>query len=1421
MAFNSNTAEGANLNTSNNTTTIRQDAATIYKNSVQQAVQSAIFVSKETAGEFDSLDGSVFRVRGSGQPHVDVQYCPQPFLSSNTCQCIFNSKLGRGSCPAKPPGFPSLNDATVSSSDGLCYLLAWVEDYRFCVLSRLGFAKRFGETRDIYNRTHKGARRDLAKIFFSRECRLTPRGGHYHHISAATPSQKRAKLCDTVQQLFSNLDKSHNTCLLGLAARVTPPRASETDEEVVKRINESGLKPAASGSTPPITALGGVREVPTSLIIPRLGDGYTRTWNTNIFATQMIIEDIPWVLDANDDNVFFTRESEFVYHFPDELQNPRLQRHFTDDAVFRWWFSVRDGTREGWVATNYSRYFTPVQSDRIVLEPFSAIGKMLSGDLSLDVLKEADSAAAFARAMGSRGQRLIPGWEAGITTRWQRFRDFGTRQRAIPQHLEFCYRLITRYILSRVTVQALTRLQRYTPEVGDTHAHADIIFINAATIVPPPPAPGVPPAPPANGEDAMWTPAAQQALLEGRAQFLDCEGMERSEIAQLIGCMDQTDRDNIPLLVRDDLDVLQLPLITRHIYPNDTTTIFIHTGNQPLPSAADQQWIRDNAHAYPDHTILGPLIRSLTMRHDLSEQITSAIDMAMYRTAGYKFSDCFGTDDNLRSDIVIDGSGNESIYLPRNNTGGDYFDVLFTPSPIEPDVEAFLTLQTKQLVHSSSLAIHTRAVAYNWAAKSASMVGDIWAAPAAGIRNDYVRNHATKWLRNYYSDINIWSGLAANAHATQYGFCASPLTRRTEEGRLPNWWRTFVTPYIANHYLELWCMQVIPTFQVLPYFDGDSATSHVRWADGTPDQTESRVSFRANLNVRLAREFEAYPGHTWIGDGGSEYNAQFYAAQGNDGQFAYEGGLTKVGLCRWDGIYARQLPAAPQPGRVLTIGATGSPFSDFILPGSLASYQFTNDRIQNWAVQPNTRRPLTNQEAARWWSASKGLSKVSLMVNYVPPIAEHIEIDSLADYSVVVWENQSGFAGLTYMNNYEAFSNPVLPLSKVIPNQTAFSVPFDSAPKPYMQNQPARMTSGPNVKTRNPHDNDSNIVEAFNKRVAASGSLSYETKYPLYEDELQPMQTAQVSSDHSGLHFNPVPLGGATPKSRLDRIKELEAARDAEYEEYVREAQLKEASARAQKAEVRTSAPPYHSVVSRRPPKSKSSSSVANSLSYVNFNRDRAPLPASLSVTGYKPKVKLPPAPAGYEWTQTPTGTHPPVFSEKKPALSSIKAPKTVHFSGDYKKFPDGIEPNDNAAAVTQERADFMSTTSPVGLGRNPASIIAGSRRSDSNWANHSSKFTSDPQTAYMTGVRSLADELEQAEPNEDHFSQDSQSNEPVSDSDSRVSRQNSSNPNIARNIRFGDLDWVNDPDGSEEAAIRRLGESFAAADATVKTPKN
>nr|WGF83082.1 structural protein [Trichoderma polysporum fusagravirus] len=1370
-----------------------------------------IYISRDSFASLDGLAASTLRLRGSGQPHRNINYALTPFPANHSFICSHLSKTGKDSCSGKPEGFPILNDSTVSASPGLCFLLPWVESSRYCVLRSLGHSPLLKRVKRLYDTSPNFVKRGSAKIFFSRGCINTPRGAHYHHLSKPTPSQKAANLCDSVTDFFSLLDSSHDDCLLGITPADTPMRKESTAEE---RVRSTGLRPSAERASPPIQALGGVREVPTSLIIPRLADGYTRRWDTNIHPTQMLNDDLGWALGANMTDISVTRTSTFVYHFPAALNVPRLPEVFDVDHHLRWWKRA-DVDEPTVFPTKYRRPFQPVLLDRIVRDEFAAIGQVLSGNMSSDILKEADSVAAFSRAMGSRGQRLIPGWEASVTTRWQRFRDFGTRQRQSRQHLELAFRMVTRFTLSKVSENVLTRIQECERWVTNTTSNADIIFINAETIVPPPPAQGVPPQLPVNGEDQFWLPHHQQALLEGRAQFVDCEGMQPAEIAQLLGCIDSTGRDNVPILQNPlDDNITLVPTIARHTFPNGVTTIFVHMGNSPIPTQVEQLYITEHTHDYPDHTILGTLMRSLSLRHGLQEDFVSAIDMAVYRAIGYTFEDCYGTAAAKATLDYIDSTGSTELHLPRNITGGDYFDVFFLPQAIAPELECYITMPTKHLVSSLSLASHARVVSYNWAAKAGSLVGDLWSAPPVGGQNQYIRNHADKWLRMYYSDINIWAGLAANAQATQFGYCASPLTRRTEACRLIDWWRSYSAPYISNHYHELWMMQLIPTFQVLPYFDERASTSHVRWIEGSPDQTDSRVSFRQDKQIRLAREFEAFPGHTWIGDGGAEYNVQFYLAQGNNGQFAYEGGQHKLSLHRWDAQYIRQFPAAPQAGRVITIDQPNGRFADFALPGSLSSYQFRNDRIQNWGVSDNPRRPLTNQEASRWWDASRGLAHTSLMINYVSPIAEHVEIDPLADYSVIIWENDSGFAGMTYMNAYQVFTDTSLPLDRALPPQDPFTMPFDSSPKPFESNQPTRITSRGKVNRDSSSGTPANqastnsIGDVFASRVAFSGRIDYETKYPITEDELPKMHDITVNSSPRGVYATPTPtpLGGRTPRSRLERLKALEEEADKEYALWAQEEQQKSVLQAARVARRGES-----SLVTPHRSTKRNNGFVGTQDVH---QRDRAPLPSSISVQSsksFRPKVHLPPPPSPHQMVYTPTRTSPPVLGERAEEVSRAAPSKQVRFSGDANRLPSNVEPNDAAAALTQAQAEKYAMRSPVGLGYSPANIIAGSRHSSARHAT-----TPGQDNLYMTGARSLADELG------DNYDQgeesDSQDASEYPDNDGRISTSNF-RPQL--DVQFGDLDWKGQPQESVDTAIERFGQATRAADNAVVQTKN
>jgi len=1058
----------------------------------------------------------------------------------------------------------------------------------------------------------------------------------------------------------------------------------------------------------PIAALGGVRQVPTSLPATQISPGYERPWSFDLWPNQVVPQVANWRHGHNVNTIALTRPSSFVYHFPENLNRGNLSEDFTVQLELPW-FRRLDIDAENTVETQYSRGFTRELVDRTIREEFTEIAQVLDNNLSLDVLKAADSKLDFSRAMGTRGHRAVGGWESNIMARWLRNRDFATSSRANRNYREFTFRIMSRYLLSLVSEGLLHDIPGYERHVDNTATNVQIIHINAETV---PGIVGPPQIPAIWGEEQLWQPAALDGLLQGRRQFLDVEGYSREDIAQLIGCLAPSTEDHLAYLrtvapqaghQRPSPEGSLLANVARHTFPNGTTHIYLHHGNDPLPGLADQAWIQAHAFDFPSYTNLGTSIRALTQRHGLGDSFIEALDAVLYRSVGFSAQQMLGVEFRKITGDVIDANGHYALYLPRNNTAASYFDVFFVPSPAPIELGNFLAMTYHEVVHNATLACFCRATSMAWAAKSATEVGVTWTVPAVG-GNPRVRNHHSKWQKQYYSDLNLWSVLHANTQGLQYGFAPTYNTRRTEVGVVIDWWHDYLPPTMTNHYLELWAMQVIPTFQLLPYYDPIQLTSHVQWAPDTPDQTASLDMFSQDVKVRLAREFEPFPNYSWLGDGGQEYNAQFYMAQGNNGQFAYEGGRPKAAFSWWSGDYARNFPAAPVGGVRHSFAPVGSHFGDFLLPGSLLCFNIPTNRIRNWGVGDSAGNRLVPQEAYRWWMASKGAANISLMVNYVSPFDQHIEIDSLVDYSVALWDRNTHFAGLTFTPLTTALNKGTFDPINSVSQQTPFSFSFDSRPRSFLQNDPSRVTQrtplkGPTVAEEGVEKRMDAEGINTNLRVAAQvGRLTYENKYPKVQDEVPPMDehTVAITRDE-GI----VPLPDGYPPERaqddyiqrsqealaqftapepantavLARLNQIQDALDREFNSYLESEQVR----RARDAVT---------------------------------ERVRAPHPRNNSWVSRQPRRRTHPATVGQGSVKTSFGgtfaSQTPVFIPQQPQ-SVARAQNSFRGVGVPPPAPappagprSGIVPNDQASAGPQQfamdRAQLMSRMQAMGI---------------------------------------------------------------------------------------------------------------------------
>jgi len=947
--------------------------------------------------------------------------------------------------------------------------------------------------------------------------------------------------------------------------------------------------PTSFVATPPVQALGGLSIVPTFLPVLREAPGFSRTWEHDTWPTQMIQAGTRFTITNDQLNIRSQRQSEFVYHYPRELAPPSIGETFRDDLHSLWAYRPRNRewhTREISKPCGYSRYFRAVPPSRIPVPDFEAITNFVSGTIDYDNLSKADKVGGFMRAMGARANRLQQGFEAEIQARWLSTRDFAQSGAATRQHFELCYRVASRYIGAQVVAEMNNRIPDCALVVDNTTTNVQIIHINAATPLPPPGmAPGA--APINNGEFEMWQWPNLTGLANGTMQFLDVEGMPRELVGQLLGALLPLGNANIPYVRRtlnagqpdEEFSSYALHML-RNTFPNGVTHVFLHHGNNPLPPQVDQNWLIAHAFDPPDASMLSTVVRHIVARHDLGSQMVDAFQTALYRAVGYKAEFVMGTDAARVDNEVIDADGNFTLDLPRNNTRWDYFDAFYEPVALPSFLESFLRHTPSTVVHIGTLLSHARAVSLNWACKTLTMLGLEWSAPRVG-GNQFIRGHLDKWERKYYwSTISLWASVHDNAMALQFGFAPPAIARATEAGSVVDWWQNHTAPYLANHYMELWMSDMMPTFQVLPYYDPEANSSCVQWPEDTPRSALSWLTFDNSRFARVAREFKAFPGYAWLGDGGSEYNLQFYVAQGNNNAWRKAGAHQKGELVWWPGDMPDQQPVAAAPVPITNMGPINTPFADFLLPGSVRSNDIATVNIRSWGIRQTAADPLTDRESHRWWEATQQLPHRSLMVNYIHPPCERRQVEDIANYSVVLWEQGNKFAGITFSNLFDEVTRADARFDQVKPQQSMFNLNFDSKPTTFSAQKPSRITAGrphhdnadlayrPDVSfsnqqaNRNPSPSKqprifSKLPPQLRENVAhlssASGKIEYDSKYPHYEDELPPMEEQAIEIDGPNVSMVPNEALSEAQLRRLAQIDNAAMVMDEQFQEYLAE----------------------------------------------------------------------------------------------------------------------------------------------------------------------------------------------------------------------------------------------------------------------------
>nr|QKO02083.1 hypothetical protein [Macrophomina phaseolina fusagravirus 2] len=925
--------------------------------------------------------------------------------------------------------------------------------------------------------------------------------------------------------------------------------------------NIDGPVPTRDFLSASIPALGGVRHVLTEYMTGVLSSDLKTRWDPLRFPRQMTNIASDFKLFNKDEDLGINRDNQYVRHFPKLMTTPQLPQFFV--STLRALIAFKRNDEKGYnhkVECKFDRIWEPNSPNvRPLQERFVGLSGVLAGSLDQVSLKAAEQVGAINRFLDSRGNRQVTRWEADQWGRWLRVANFAAFSGENFSYTQVAFRLWARFYACQAANAGNTSVKAVTPLQG---TGVPLTFINARPVTGPNAL---------NPEGPMWTDDAQDGLRMGTKQFIDAEGLSEPELIELLSCMlPFNDIDHATHLVyrKKDTDSnsegesskgkgreltdlekfknthhMFLTGPTRYVFPNGVDEIFIHYGNSDIPDAATQQRIAESVFCDPSAATIGSVIRYLATKHNAIRDLEQGLEAMLYRGVVFKSDNITGKRENLGSKQYINADGNWQLHLPRDMTASAYFDALRVPLEPSPQLQYVLAMHPREVVQNSVLINHARAVSLNWAAYALSMLGQQWGVAPGTATNQFIRNHVDVWLRQYgIENINIWSTLHANAMALQYGFAPSSFARSTEGLSVLNWWTDYQAPYLANAYHELWMMEMIPSHQLLPFYD-ENTPAHPTWVDGRPHPTTDFMSFQNWVEV--ARDLSPFSGRTWMSDGGATRNAQFYVAQGVKNQFRFQGGQPKFKLSRWTAQYQHQAPQNPADQDPTWMEPLNSPFADFLLPGSLPALNMATNRVYAWGVHmPGEVDPLVSR---RWHSLSIEESNESLMINYIHPLREKRQIESLHDYSIFIWEKDNRYVGMTSVR----YDMPDVAAGarfdpKGIPAMPNYDIPTMAGDE-YRSVQPGRIaknkrkTGGKSSEEKSDEENPRVKVTRFLEHgdLDRDATLTYKAKYPVNIDEVPALPANQVHMTDTNIIYDPVPLAEA--RTPLDRLALIDA----------------------------------------------------------------------------------------------------------------------------------------------------------------------------------------------------------------------------------------------------------------------------------------
>ncbi|BAV56309.1 hypothetical protein [Fusarium poae mycovirus 1] len=874
--------------------------------------------------------------------------------------------------------------------------------------------------------------------------------------------------------------------------------------------------PSMELTSPTLPMLGGVRSVLTQLATSYRAPNLNDRWHPTLFPRQAT--DVHNVYEFAHRRVNVVRRHNYIRSFPANHPNARQPEHFEDKSYTA--ILAREAPYSNYahsVPTSFNRNWmrAPI-TDRILEQTHAGLANILDGsDYTRASFQAAEQAVGMNRFLDTRGNKTVPRWEADAWNRWSGLTNLFQIGKADRSYYQTAYRLLSRYYAALVA-QEFPEFRLAPTAIG-----TNVVLTPLSTQLPPVPF-GAPAPQVQNPEAPLFAPGAFEGLKNGTKQFIDAEGLSEVEVVELLSAIVPQSRPQRLQFSRINDQGQREEYFsgpTRYTFGNSVNEVFIHYGNNPIPNNMAQ--IAAQVHGTPNPNQILSVLRYLLMRHGAGSDIEDAAELLISRIALYSTgSGLRGLRNNAPNQEYINADGHYELHLPHSKTASAYFDCFFVPCFDTGTLGFFSSLNPPELINQGVLFGNARAVSLNWAATAWSMVGRSWTNLPGMEGNPFIRNHIDVWLRRYSSDIlNLWSSCHNNTLALQYGFGVDARVRATEAGRVVNWWSDHQAPYMVNPYHELWLAEKLPSHQTLPYDDAN-APSTVSWPAQTPFPISDMYSFTQNTRVELARDVPVETARSWMVDGGPTVNAQHYLAVGNCLGYRFEqaANTPSVSLARWRHRHPYQFPQAPANQNVVWMDAGGSPFADFALPGSLPTVNLEQNvsYTHGLQLQNNCSQAERNYLSQLWFDTARQTPRRSLMINYVSPFPDRREFSTLQDYSIVVWEKGNTYAGMSLVpvdfaptSIADYHPNPQLPM----PNVTR---PSAADVSDVTKGRVARVRN-----TRKPRV-ASNVVadrlrefqsEREHTEPKVSGALSYESKYPVEQSELPPMQnyTAHVN----------------------------------------------------------------------------------------------------------------------------------------------------------------------------------------------------------------------------------------------------------------------------------------------------------------------